>query len=185
MAMTFMSRRPDSGLGKIRSIPADPSRKIDWVLLTLQGILMVAGCFVVYSASRTRIPGDPLAFADRQVVFAIVGAVVTVVVMSIDYATLRDRATALYAGTLALLVLLLLIGLTQGADRISFDLGPFNLQPAELAKFSTMALLATYLAETRTDEVSYSRFIGGLVIVGLPTLLVVAQPDLGSASVLV
>ncbi|MEL0075060.1 MAG: FtsW/RodA/SpoVE family cell cycle protein, partial [Ilumatobacter sp.] len=185
MALTFRSRRPDSGLGNIRSRPADPSRNIDWVLLTLQGILMVAGCFVVYSASRTRIPGDPLAFADRQVVFAIVGAVVTVVVMSIDYATLRDRATALYAGTLALLVLLLLIGLTQGADRISFDLGPFNLQPAELAKFSTMALLATDLPETRTDEVSYSRFIGGLVIVGLPTLLVVAQPDLGSASVLV
>jgi len=75
MALTFMSRRPDSGLGNIRSSPADPSRNIDWVLLTLQGILMVAGCFVVYSASRTRIPGDPLAFADRQVVFAIVGAV--------------------------------------------------------------------------------------------------------------
>ena len=185
MALTFMSRRPDSGLGNIRSSPADPSRNIDWVLLTLQGILMVAGCFIVYSASRTRIPGDPLAFADRQVVFAIVGAVVTAVVMSIDYATLRDRANALYAGTLALLVLLLLIGLTQGADRISFDLGPFNFQPAELAKFSTLALLATYLAETRSEEVTYSRFIGGLVIVGLPTVLVVLQPDLGSASVLV
>jgi rod shape determining protein RodA len=185
MALTFMSRRPDSGLGNIRSSPGDPSRNIDWVLLTLQGVLMVAGCFVVYSASRTRIPGDPLAFADRQVVFAIIGAVITVAVMSIDYATLRDRATSIYAGTIALLALLLLIGLAQGADRISFDFGPFNLQPAEVAKFSTMAMLATYLAETRSEEVTYSRFIGGLVIVGLPTVLVVLQPDLGSASVLV
>ncbi|MGA1551805.1 MAG: FtsW/RodA/SpoVE family cell cycle protein, partial [Ilumatobacteraceae bacterium] len=121
----------------------------------------------------------------RQVVFAIIGAVITVVVMSIDYATLRDRAAAIYAGTIALLVLLLLIGLAQGADRISFDFGPFNLQPAEVAKFSTMAMLATYLAEARSEEVTYSRFIGGLVIVGVPTVLVVLQPDLGSASVLV
>jgi len=98
---------------------------------------------------------------------------------------LRDRAAAIYAGTIALLVLLLLIGLAQGADRISFDFGPFNLQPAEVAKFSTMAMLATYLAETRSEEVTYSRFIGGLVIVGVPTVLVVLQPDLGSASVLV
>jgi len=81
--------------------------------------------------------------------------------------------------------LLLLIGLAQGADRISFDFGPFNLQPAEVAKFSTMAMLATYLAEARSEEVTYSRFIGGLVIVGVPTVLVVLQPDLGSASVLV
>jgi rod shape determining protein RodA len=48
-----------------------------------------------------------------------------------------------------------------------------------------MAMLATYLAETRSEEVTYSRFIGGLVIVGVPTVLVVLQPDLGSASVLV
>jgi rod shape determining protein RodA len=153
--------------------------------MTVQWILIVAGCFVVYSASRTRIDGDPYAFVNRQVVFAIVGAVVMSVVMSMDYEALKDRAVTLYGITVSLLLLLLLLGLARGEDRISFDLGPINIQPAELAKFSTMLLLAAYLAEERTDEVSYPRFLGGLVLVGFPTVLIIVQPDLGSASVLI
>ena len=185
MARTLISRRPSSGLGNIRRSPGDPSRNVDWVLLVTQFLLMVIGCFVVYSASRTRIEGEPFAFATRQVVFGIIGLVAMVVVMSIDYETLKDRAVSIYIATIAMLVLLLLIGLAQGADRISFDFGPFNLQPAELAKFSTMLLLAAFLAEERTDEVSYPRFLGGLILVGFPAVLVIIQPDLGSASVLV
>ena len=185
MTLTFLTRRPDSGLGNIRRSPGDPSRNIDWVLMTVQWILIVAGCFVVYSASRTRIDGDPYAFVNRQVVFAIVGAVVMSVVMSMDYEALKDRAVTLYGITVSLLLLLLLLGLARGEDRISFDLGPINIQPAELAKFSTMLLLAAYLAEERTDEVSYPRFLGGLVLVGFPTVLIIVQPDLGSASVLI
>ncbi len=70
-------------------------------------------------------------------------------------------------------------------DRISFDLGIINVQPAELAKFTTLLMLAAFLAEERSDEVSYARFLGGLIIVGIPAVLVIVQPDLGSASVIV
>ena len=83
MARLFISRRPDSGLGNIRSSPGDPSRNIDWVLLSVQGILMIVGSFVVFSASRTRIEGDPYAFVNRQVVFGIIGLVVMTFVMAI------------------------------------------------------------------------------------------------------
>ncbi len=185
MSLTFMTRRPDSGLGNIRRSPGDPSRNIDWVLMTVQWLLIAIGCFVVFSASRTRIVGDPYAFVNRQVVFAIVGAVVMSIVMSLDYEAMKDRAATRYGVTVSLLLLLLLIGFARGEDRISFDLGPLNIQPAELAKFATMLLLAAYLAEERTDEVSYPRFLGGLILVGFPTVLIIVQPDLGSASVLV
>lgn len=185
MTSTFLTRRPDSGLGNIRRSPGDPSRNIDWVLMFVQWLLIALGCFVVFSASRTRIEGDPYAFVNRQVVFAIVGAVVMSLVMSLDYEALKNRAMTFYVGTISLLLLLLLVGFARGEDRISFDLGPLNIQPAELAKFSTMLLLAAYLAEERTEEVSYPRFLGGLVLVGFPTVLVIVQPDLGSASVLV
>ena len=67
-----------------------------------------------------------------------------------------------------LLVLLILMGVAQGLDRISFDLGPINFQPAELAKFTTLIALCAFLAEERSDEVSYPRFLGGLIIVGAP-----------------
>jgi rod shape determining protein RodA len=185
MALTFLSRKPDSGLGNIRSSPGDPVRNLDYVLLLMQGALTIIGCFVVYSASRTQIPGDPYAYVTRQVVFAIIACVVMALVMTVDYEWFKERATLLYGGNLALLVLLLLMGLAQGDDRISFDFGPFNLQPAEMAKFTTLIALCAYLAEERSDEVSYPRFLGGLIMVGAPAVLIIAQPDLGSASVIV
>lgn len=184
MALAFLSRKPDSGLGNIRSSPGDPVRNVDWVLLLTQGLLTVIGCFVVYSASWTRLD-DPYAFVTRQVVFAIVACVVMALVMSVDYEWFKERAAFLYGLTVALLLLLLFMGFAQGLDRISFDLGPINFQPAELAKFTTLVALCAYLAEERSDEVSYARFVGGLILVGVPAVLIIAQPDLGSASVIV
>ncbi len=185
MATSFLARKPDSGLGNIGASPADPSRNIDWVLMSVQVILSVAGCFVVFSASRTRVVDDPYAFATRQVIFAIVAVAVMAVVMAFDYESWKERARFLYGLTLVVLVLLILLGVASGQDRISFDLGPFNVQPAELAKFTTLLMLAVYLAEERSDEVSYPRFLGGLMIVGVPAVLIVVQPDLGSASVII
>lgn len=182
---SFLSRRPDSGLGNIRASPADPSRNIDWVLMMAQLALTVIGCFIVFSASRTRVVADPYAFATRQVIFAIAAIVVMLIVMTVDYEWWKERAAFLYGLTIVVLLLLFLLGIASGEDRISFDLGPFNVQPAELAKFTTLLMLASYLAEERSDEVSYARFLGGLMIVGFPAVLVIVQPDLGSASVIV
>jgi rod shape determining protein RodA len=184
MALTFLSRKPDSGLGNIRSSPGAPSRNVDFVLLFTQGLLTIMGCAVVYSASRTRL-ADPYAFVTRQVVFAIVASVLMVFVMMVDYEWFKERAAFLYGLTMVLLVLLLLMGIAQNLDRISFDLGPFNFQPAEMAKFTTLIALCAYLSEERSDEVSYARFVGGLIMVGTPAVLIILQPDLGSASVIV
>jgi rod shape determining protein RodA len=184
MAITLRPRKPDSGLGNIRSSPSDPSRNIDWVLMGVQMCLAVVGCFVIYSASRTK-QLDPFQYATRQVVFLIVAIIAMVVVMAVDYESLRERARFFYGVTIMLLVLVILAGTVSGGARLSFDLGPLKLQPAELAKATVTLLLAAYLAEDRSDEVSYPRFLGGLVIVGVPVALIILQPDLGSASVLV
>ena len=60
-----------------------------------------------------------------------------------------------------------------------------NLQPAEFAKFTVLLTVAAYLAEDRSDELPYHRFIVGLMLAGAPVALIIFQPDLGSASVLV
>ena len=186
MALEFFVRKPDSGLGNIRSSPADPYRNVDWVLMFTQGLLTIIGCFVVYSASWTRIEDDPYAFVTRQVVFAIAASVVMVVVMALDYEFFKERAAFLYSVTIALLMLLLVMAFVMPSQsEISFDLGPINFQPAELAKFTTLIALAAYLAEERSDEVSYPRFLGGLILVGTPATLIILQPDLGSASVII
>jgi rod shape determining protein RodA len=184
MPTLLVRRKPDSGLGNIRSSPAAPSRNVDWTLMFCQAALTIIGCFVVYSASRTR-RDDPFYYTTRQVVFAIASAVVLAVVMVIDYDWFRHRSRHLYAFTLGLLVLLLAYGRVSGDDKISFDVGPIRFQPAEFAKLTVLVALAAYLADERSDEVSYPRFLGGLLIVGVAGVAVIVQPDIGTASVLV
>jgi len=184
MASTLLQRKPDSGLGNIRSSPSDPSRNIDYLLLLLQSALAVIGCFVIYSASRTK-QDDPYAYVTRQVVFLIAAFVVMSLVMAVDYEWLKERARFFYGCTIMLLVLVIVAGTLSNGARLSFDVGPINLQPAEFAKVTVLLALAAYLAEERSDEVSYPRFLGGLIMVGVPCALVILQPDLGSASVLV
>jgi cell division protein FtsW (lipid II flippase) len=151
---TFLSRKPDSGLGNIKASPAAPTRNIDWVLMTAQMLLTVIGCFIVFATSRRRLVDDPYGFVTRQVVFAIAATLVMVVVMSADYEFWKDRARSMYLITVLSLVLLFGVAVATQRDQITFDLGPINIQPAEFAKFTTLLMLAAFLAEERSDEVS-------------------------------
>lgn len=184
MTLTFLQRKPNSGLGNIRSSPGDPSRNVDWVLLLVHMALMTIGCFVIYSASRTK-QADPYQYVTRQVVFLIGALIAMGIVMSIDYEWLRERARFFYGVTIMFLVMVIIAGTVSGGARLSFDLGPLKLQPAELAKATVLLALAAYLADDPADEVSYARFLGGLLLVGIPSGLIIIQPDLGSSSVLV
>jgi rod shape determining protein RodA len=111
-----------------------------------------------------------------------------VVVMAFDYDWWKDKARFLYGVTLMLLTLITLMNIlhVRGTSTVlSFDIGPLNIQPAEMAKFTTLLMVASYLADDRSDDLPYHRFIVGLMIVGAPTALIIVQPDLGSASVLI
>jgi rod shape determining protein RodA len=187
MAFSVLNRRPDSGLGNVRSSPGDPSRNVDWVLLFVQAALVVCGCLTVYSASRTKGIDVPYGytFATRQVVFVIIATVAMFAVMSLDYAWLRERARFFYGLTIVLLMLIFLLAKVSHGAQLSFDVGPIKLQPAEFAKVTVMFALAAFLSEDNSDSVSYERFVGALWLGGIPTVLIILQPDLGSSSVLV
>ncbi len=185
MTLSFMQRKPDSGLGNIRSSPGSPSRNIDWVLLMAQSALSVIGLAVIYSASHSKF-SNPYLFVTRQEIFLIGAVVGMVVVMSVDYDWWKERARFLYGVTLMFLVLVILAGAVSSGARLSFDVGPLKLQPAEFAKFTVLLALAAYLGEDERDgDVDYARFISGLLLVGVPAALVIVQPDLGTSSVLI
>jgi rod shape determining protein RodA len=186
MGLSMLQRKPDSGLGNIRSSPADPSRNIDWVLMLAQMVLTVGGCFIVFSATRVRTP-DPYTFVTRQVIFAIVATVGMAIVMLFDYEWWKERARTLYVLTVIVLFGLALYGKAVGGTVLALEIGPIQLQPAEFAKFGVLVAVAAYLSDERDtgEAVSYPRFLGSLIIVGLPAMLVIIQPDLGSGSVLI
>ena len=188
MGSLFLQRRPNSGLGNIRRGFADPGRNIDWVLMAAVGGLSVIGLFLVFSATRPRLISnglDPYQFVQRQLVFLIIAIGVMAVVMWMDYVQLRGSSQALYAATMFLLLMVLVIGGVKGGAKLSFDIGPIALQPSEFAKVVTLLMLAGFLADDDGENVPYERLIQSLFIVGAPAVLVLAEPDLGSASVLV
>jgi rod shape determining protein RodA len=182
----MLQRKPDSGLGNIRRSPADPSRNVDWVMLTAQVALTVAGCFIVFSATRTRTI-DPYTFVTRQVVFAIVAALAMVVVMLFDYEWWKERARLLYIPTIIVLFGMALYSRAAGSTTLAVDVGPIQIQPAEFSKFVVLIAMCAYLSEERNsgEAVSYPRFLGALIIVGIPAVLIIVQPDLGTGSVLI
>jgi rod shape determining protein RodA len=94
-------------------------------------------------------------------------------------------APLIYAGTLAILALVLAAGTSiYGAQRW-LGVGPFTFQPSELAKVATVLMLARYLSSRREPPRSLRDLVGPGIIVGIPFLLVLKQPDLGSAIVFV
>ena len=185
MALPILQRKPDGGLGNIRSSPGQPSRNIDWLILAPVALLGIIGTFAIYSATFWKVDDDPYWYTLRQVLFLIVAVVVMIAVMSFDYTLLRERAFFLYGCAVVALVLVLAAGALRGGARLSFDFGPVSFQPAEFAKPAVVLALASYLSEVREESLSYSRFIGGLVVVGIPTILIIVQPDLGSAFVMI
>lgn len=186
---TIFTRRPDSGLGNIRRSVVEPTRNIDWVLMTAVGVLTTIGVFAVYSATRPRLlnrGADPFLFVERQIIFVMLAILVMVGVMWMGYVQLRGNAALLYAGILVLLVLVLVSGSVRGGARLSFDLGPVAVQPSEFGKVATLLFLAGFLADDDDEgTVRWERFIQALIIVGIPVVLVAVAPDLGSASVYV
>lgn len=184
MPAGLLSRRPDSGLGNIKSSPSAPGRNIDWVLMITQNLLAVIGLFVIYSASWSKY-SNPFLFVTRQEIFLIVALVAMAIVMAVDYEWWKERAAFFYGLTVILLVLVISVGALRGGARLSFDLGPFLVQPAEFAKVTVLLALATYVSGEQGERISYERFVGGLLIIGVPTALIIIQPDLGGASVIV
>jgi rod shape determining protein RodA len=184
----MFTRRPNSGLGNIKRGFADPTRSIDWILMSAVGALTIIGSFIIYSATRPRLLNrgvDPFQFVQRQIIFVIIAILAMAVVMWMDYVQLRGSAELFYAVTILLLILVLVTGAVKGGARLSFDIGPIAVQPSELAKVSTLLFLCGFLADDDVDNVPYERFIQSLFIVGVPFFLVAIEPDLGSASVLV
>jgi rod shape determining protein RodA len=185
MALSMLRRQPDSGLGNIRSSGGAPRRNIDWSLLVPVLLLSVIGVFSIYSATFWKIEGDPYWFTTRQVIYVLIAVVILGMVMTFDYTMLRERAAFFYGTTIFALVLVLSAGAIRGGARLSFDLGVFSFQPAEFAKPVIVLTLSAFVSDRRDSALDYSQFVRAMILVGIPIALIIAQPDLGSAFVII
>jgi rod shape determining protein RodA len=178
-------------LGNVRRSPSEPTRNIDWVLMFATALLCGVGLMAIYSASKPRLDKigiDPYTYTTRQLIFLIAGSVVMAAMMSVDYGAIKDKAGALYMGTILSLLAVLIVGTGPPGSGANawFDLGPILVQPSEFSKVTVLILIAGYLGDDESGgELSYARFINGLMLVGIPVGLILLQPDFGTASVLI
>ena len=151
--------------------------------------LMLFGLATLYSAGQTDVPTRAAGVWHRQVVWFGVGIVTCWVVYNVSLRVLEWVAPALYAFSILLLGIVLLVGTGAGTAESShswLSIGGHQIgQPSELAKLATVLMLARFLSGRKEAPRSLRDLIGPALIVGVPFLMVLKQPDLGSALVFV
>jgi len=156
-------------------------REYDWWLLAIAFGICGLGVLEIYSATHN---SHLAGMHWRQVWWILLGVVGMLVLSRIDYHKILDQAPVLYLVGVAALVAVLAVGHTRfGAKRWIPILGAF-LQVSELVKLVIILVLARFFSEVRTDQLSLGDLVKAGVLVGVPLGLIMLQPDLGTAMVL-
>jgi rod shape determining protein RodA len=159
----------------------------DRAVLLIVAALVGFGIAVLYSAGQTDVPTSAAGAWLRQVVWVGAGAVAAVVAFQTSPRVLEWAAPWIYGFSLLLLLVTLAIGTGAGTAASSHSwlaVGGGRIgQPSELAKLATILLLARYLSGLREPPETLRGLIAPCLIAGVPLLLVLAQPDLGSGIV--
>jgi rod shape determining protein RodA len=158
-------------------LPLDP-------LLTLAVIgLGVCSIFTLKAATRNLVPDDPHYYVNRQAVYLTIGVLLMLGLSRLDYSLLRRYKNAIYAALIISILAVLGLGNSaQGAQRaINFPL--FSFQASELGKVLLILALSAFIVERSRHLRERDTTVRVLIAALVPTMFVIAQPDLGSGLV--
>jgi rod shape determining protein RodA len=156
---------------------------LKWVPLILEIIILTIG--MINLSSATSVEDKSLGLWKNQIVSIGLGAVITLVLLFPHYSFLSRLAYFVYMGNLGLLLAVLAFGRSSlGAKRwISF--GGFSLQPSELMKLSMVIFLAKFFEnKNTTGGLRIKDLILPTIFVLIPVALIIVQPDLGTAMII-
>ena len=160
-------------------------RRFDAILLAATALLILLGLIVLYSSGLKAGSTANQLDTSRQIIYVGVGLLIFWVVSRIDYNVLRNYSNLLYITMVGFLLLVEIFGATRlGATRW-ISLGFFQFQPSEFAKLALIIVLAKFFSDNyeKSNEIRY--VLMSLLYLLPPLVLVLAQPDLGTALVLV
>ncbi len=158
----------------------------DWGFLGLVLLLCFIGLVTIYSTvtASALAPGKTLYY--RQVIWFCAGLFLMLAVLFINYRSLEQGAFVIYGICIVLLVWVYFYGKYAGGSRRWLQMGALTLQPSELVKIGLIISLARYYSKLGSARgVTLKELIVPLVLITIPFLLIVKQPDLGTAMILV
>jgi rod shape determining protein RodA len=151
--------------------------------------LMLVGVAFVFSATTAGDSSSTLPLINqswfRQVVWYGIGIGAATLVCFVDYHTLARWSFIAYWGSILSLVAVIFVGTVRYGARRWFDLGFFSLQPSEFTKLAFILALAHFLSRPADELRSPGIFWKSMLMMGIPFVLIMKEPDLGSALVFV
>ena len=166
-------------------------KKLNILLLIIVTIMALYGIIMIYSASSVWAQykfNDAFHFAKYQFIFFIISFLCMLIVKKIDYNLYKKHSNKILLLSLILLILVLIpgIGTLRNGSRSWFKIGPFGLQPSEIAKVSLIIFLSKYLEKNQNNLSNIKKSI--LPVLGIVFLffgLIMLEPDFGTGMVIV
>ncbi len=161
-------------------------RGLDRPFLFAALVLLLIGFLSLYSASFQKSQLMGVSFLARQLTWAAIGGALAVVLVVVDYHRWLEWAYLLYGVNMLLLAMVLEMGVVRGGAQRWLTLAGLTVQPSEFAKVTTILALARYLgARKEITPKGWSAFFSAGLFLAVPVLLILRQPNLGTASVFV
>ncbi|PZX92336.1 rod shape-determining protein RodA [Flavobacterium aquariorum] len=155
------------------------SSNIDWICIIIYILLVFLGWLNIYSSSLSSTEGT----YEKQAIFIALSVPLIFILLYIDGKFYEKYASIIFVISLLSLVGLFAFGKTIAGQRCWYAIGSFTLQPSEFAKAATSLALAKYLSDTQINLKDVNRQVQALAIVFLPVMLILPQPDPGSAMI--
>jgi len=153
------------------------SSNIDWICIIIYIALVSLGWLNIYSSSLSSTEGT----YEKQAIFIALTIPMIFVLLYIDGKFYEKYASVIFVISLVSLAGLFVFGKTIAGQRCWYGFGSFTLQPSEFAKAATSLAIAKYLSDTQINLKETNRQMQALAIVFLPVMLILPQPDPGSA----
>lgn len=158
------------------------SFELDWWLLLIVMVICVAGMLEIYSSTHN---GPLHGMQWKQLVWIGVGFAGMLALSRVDYGALLDQSFLLYLLSIGALGVALVAGSKHFGARRWIEIWGVDLQVSELVKLIIIIVLARYFSEVRTERLTLADLVKIGLLVGIPAGLILLQPDLGTAMVLV
>jgi rod shape determining protein RodA len=162
------------------------SNNIDWMSIMIYILLVIMGWLNIYSSSLSTAAIDTSIFDftqiyGKQFLFILISIPIIFVVLFVEPKFYEKFSIIIFAVAILALIGLFPLGKTVAGQRCWYAIGSFTLQPSEFAKAATSLALAKYLSDVQINLKHSNRQIQALIIIFLPVLLILPQPDPGSA----
>jgi rod shape determining protein RodA len=158
------------------------NQKIDYLTVLMVILLVSCGLLAIYSATHTA-DENVTHYFTKQLAWAFIGIALMIMINFLPFKLLMRVSYVFYFFTIALLIFVLFFGKTgQGAERW-LVLGPFRIQPSELAKLATILAVSRFLSDKYANVNKFKYLSLSVVMILTPFILISRQPDLGTALV--